>query len=68
VSPPTKQETTKMSKLKIKFHSKADKAAFMKKAMPQADEIFENKDFSIVLNVNCQWMLNSPHVYSHEFI
>lgn len=57
-----------MTYLKIQFHSAPEKEAFIKKSMPQKNEIIEDGFAHMVLTVDCAWMLNSPFIYSHEYI
>ena len=57
-----------MTNLKIQFNSAPEKKAFIKKAMPQKDEIIEDGFAHMILTVDCAWMLNSPFIYSHEYV
>lgn len=57
-----------MTYLKIQFNSAPEKEAFIKKSMPQKNEIIEDGYAHMVLTVDCAWMLNSPFIYSHEYI
>jgi hypothetical protein len=55
-------------KLKLQMNSKPEMRAFLKAAKPQQNEIIELGEAHIVLTVDCQWMTNSPFIYSSEFI